>query len=107
MCDDKDCAGFMREIAPVVGKVWTVPLSTPRGIPAPALASHVRSAGISRVEPAASIAEAIEAAKADAAEAGRPVVIAGSLYLAGEVLAAAQNREPDPGELLRSDSVTT
>lgn len=107
MCDDKDCAGFMREIAPVVGKAWTVPLSTPRGIPAPTLANHVRSAGISRVESAASIAEAIEAAKADAAEAGRPVVIAGSLYLAGEVLAAAQNREPDPGELLRSDSATT
>ena len=102
MCGDKDSAGFMREIAPVAGKVWTVPLATPRGRPPEELAAFARGAGIREVAVAPSVRAGIAAARADAAAAGLPVVIAGSLYLAGEVLAAREGAAPDPGELLES-----
>ena len=100
MCEDKDSAGFLREIAPVAGKVWTVPLATPRGRAPETLAALARGAGIRETAVAPSVESGLAAARADAAAAGRPVVVAGSLYLAGEILAAREGSSPDPGELL-------
>lgn len=106
MCDDKDAAGFMREIAPLAGRVWTVPLATPRGVSAEKLAAFVRGAGVKNAVAAHSVAEAIDEARADAAASGSQVVIAGSLYLAGEVLASRASIPLDPGELLSPSSLS-
>ena len=88
MCADKDAAGFLRELVPVAGKVWTVPLSNPRGLAPEKLAAFARGAGLREVRACTTLAEGLDAARADAREAGRPVVVAGSLFLAGDVLAA-------------------
>lgn len=89
-CEDKDPAGFLRVLAPVVGKVWTVPLSNPRGLPSEKLADFARGAGLREVVACRSLAEGLEAARADARAAGRPVLACGSLFLVGEALAAQE-----------------
>ena len=87
-CADKDPAAFLRALAPVVGKVWTVPLSNPRGLPPETLAAFARGAGLREVVACPTLAEGLAAARADAREAGRPVLVAGSLFLAGDVLSS-------------------
>ena len=91
-CEDKDPAGFLRALAPVVGKVWTVPLATPRGLPPEKLAAFARGAGLREVAACRTLAEGLEAARADARAAGRAVLACGSLFLVGECLAAAAAR---------------
>lgn len=87
MCADKDPAGWLRALAPAVGKVWTVPLSNPRGLPPEKLAQFARGAGLREVRACATLEEGLEAARDDAKAAGRHVLVAGSLFLAGDVLA--------------------
>ena len=89
MCADKDPAGWLRALAPVVGNVRTVPLSNERGLPPEKLAAFARGAGLREARACASLAEGLAAARADAKEAGRPVLVCGSLFLAGDVLASA------------------
>ena len=89
MCADKDPAAFLRVLAPVVGKAWCVPISNPRGLPPEKLAAFARGAGLREVRACATLAEGLAAARADAKEAGRPVLVCGSLFLAGDVLASA------------------
>ena len=85
--DDKEQVGFLREIAPLVSKAWTIPIDAPRGCDAPASAAAARAAGIDAEARTAS--EAWKAARAWAAEApGRVVCATGSLYLR-QMLAAA------------------
>ena len=88
MCADKDPASFLRVLAPVVGKAWCVPITNPRGLPPEKLAAFARGAGLREVSACATLAEGLAAARADALAAGRPVLVAGSLFLAGDVLAA-------------------
>lgn len=88
MCADKDPAGYLQALAPAVGKVWTVPLSNPRGLPPEKLAAFARGAGLREVRACAALEEGLALARADAREAGRPVLVAGSLFLAGDVLAS-------------------
>ena len=92
MCADKDPASFLRILAPVVGKAWCVPITNPRGLPPEKLAAFARGAGLREVRACATLAEGRAAARADAEEADRPVLVTGSLFLAGDVLAAA---DPD------------
>ena len=87
-CEDKDPAGFLQALAPVVGKVWTVPLANPRGLPPEKLAAFARGAGLREVVACGSLAEGLAAARADARAAGRPVLVCGSLFLVGEAIAA-------------------
>ena len=84
-CADKDSEGFFRTVAPVCGRVWTVPLRNPRAAEPGALAAIARRHGLV-AEPCASLAEGLAAAKADALASGEPVVVCGSLFLVGEVL---------------------
>ncbi|MBQ9727786.1 MAG: bifunctional folylpolyglutamate synthase/dihydrofolate synthase [Kiritimatiellae bacterium] len=88
MCADKDPAGWLRALAPAVGKVWTVPLANPRGLPPEKLAAFARGAGLREVRACATLAEGLSLARDDARAAGRPVLVAGSLFLAGDVLSA-------------------
>lgn len=83
---DKDHAGFFRALAPAVERAWIVPVSSERAAPTAALAAAARAAGISAEE--ATLPTARRAADEWARAKSGVVCIAGSLYLAGEVLAA-------------------
>lgn len=97
-CGDKAVGEALREIAPLVSVAWTVPLANERGVAPEVLAESVRQAGVARVVAMKRVADGIEAASAWAAESEGVVLICGSLYLVGEVLALRGEGAPDPGE---------
>ena len=81
---DKDCRGFVKALAPLTKKCWAVPIHNERGMNLQDLVECFRTA---RVEvKGCSLAEALREAKTWALENDAMVCIAGSLYLAGEVL---------------------
>lgn len=83
---DKDAGGFFRALAPGVGRCWTVPVRSERASAPEALCAAARAAGIEAIATAsvdAGVGAAREWARQDG---GGWVCIAGSLYLAGEVL---------------------
>lgn len=82
---DKDAAGFLRAFSSLVDSVWVVPLDTPRAASTEALAVAARQAGFS-VTARADVGKACQEAREWAQAHGGAVCIAGSLYLAGEVL---------------------
>lgn len=86
MISTKDPRGFLDHFRALVPKVLTVPFGYPAALPAAALADAARSAGL-----AATACDSLDAALATVAtDPGRlppRVLITGSLYLAGEVLA--------------------
>jgi dihydrofolate synthase/folylpolyglutamate synthase len=86
MCADKDTPGFLRALDLPARKVWTAPLSHPRGHTPEALAALVRARGWS-VEAAHALSGALAKARIWALAEGGAVVICGSLFLAGDVLA--------------------
>lgn len=90
MLNTKDAAGLLRPLAPNLRGLRTVAIpGEANTLPAEALAEAARSVGVA-AEPAASLAEAIsgiaETLRASPAGPAR-VIITGSLYLAGRVLA--------------------
>jgi len=87
MMSDKDHAGFFSALAGGTGRAWTVPIATPRAASAAELCDRARAAGLDAT-PAGSIEAAIAEARAWARARGTWTVVTGSLYLAGEVLAA-------------------
>ncbi len=102
-CGDKAVGKALREIAPLVSAAWAVPLANPRGLTPDALAGELREAGIPSVVPMPSVAEGLEAAAAWAQDNQGTVLICGSLFLVGEVLALRGDLgEIDPGESLRA-----
>jgi dihydrofolate synthase/folylpolyglutamate synthase len=84
MCGDKDMAGFFKPLARRLKRVWAVRLRTPRSVDTARIVETAFAFGL-RAE-TASLAEAREAARKWALEAGGVVCVAGSLFLAGEVL---------------------
>jgi len=87
MLSTKDCEGFLRNFAGLARRVIAVPMHQERAVPARALADLAQSIGIPAlarddIESALGVA-----GKLDLEPAPR-VLITGSLYLAGEVLAA-------------------
>jgi len=88
---DKDCRGFMSALAPLVGRCWAVAIHNERAKPLPELIACMRESGMQVT--GAELLPAIDEAKAWARENNGVVCIAGSLFLAGEVLAAAGNRD--------------
>ena len=82
---DKDAAGFFRAMAPAVARCWTVPVRCERASPPAALRDAARAAGIEAAA-ADSVGAAVGEAREWARGAGGWICIAGSLYLAGEVL---------------------
>lgn len=86
-CADKEPAEFLRILAPLVSTCYTVPLTNPRGLPPERLAEFCRGAGLREVQACATLREGLDRAQADARAAGRPLLICGSLFLVGDVLA--------------------
>ena len=86
MLASKDSEGFLRNFSGLARHVITVPISHDKSVPAPELADIARGVNIPAIA-----REGIDAALAAAADLGLApaprVIITGSLYLAGEVLA--------------------
>jgi len=80
-CGDKDVDSVLTTLAPFVASGVAVKTGNPRSLPADEVARRMRSAGI-RAEAADSLGRAVEIARAT----GAPILIAGSLFLAGEAL---------------------
>jgi len=86
LLDTKSAEDFLRPLAPHAEGVVAVTIpDTLAAIPAGELAARARSAGLA-AQPAASVAQALDAILARAPEAPLRVLICGSLYLAGAVL---------------------
>ncbi len=78
--EDKDAAGFLRALKPLVSAAWTLPIDAPRGTTAEHAAVQARAVGIEAVP--CTVSGAWDAACAWASsEPGRLVVVAGSLYM--------------------------
>ena len=88
MLTTKDPVGFFRPFAGLVRKVFTVPVpSSNAGRDPGELAEMARTAGL-LAEPVADVATALDRIAADPQVLGAPrILIVGSLYLAGTVLA--------------------
>ncbi len=106
-CSDKDVAETLSILAPRVKRAIAVKTNNPRSIDAPVLAAAMREAGIDSSS-ASSLREALDSAGVDTAFASEPeVLVCGSLFLAGEALAALGaypwgDLRFDPSELLKS-----
>jgi dihydrofolate synthase/folylpolyglutamate synthase len=108
-CDDKDSVEFLRTLLPAVKRAWAVPVPSPRSLVAAETAMRMRAAGATDVT-AAEFPEALKAARTWAENNNGLVLICGSLFLAGQALAAL-NAYPwttdgtliiaDPNEQLR------
>lgn len=85
LLSDKDGRGFAAALAPVIRRAWAVPIQNERALPQDQLVACLRNSGM-EVE-AATLADALAGSKAWAKENDGAVCIAGSLFLAGEVLA--------------------
>ena len=102
-CADKAVGEALREIAPLVSAAWAVPLSNPRGLAPGALAAELAAAGIAAAIAMPSVEEGVEAATAWAEDNQGTVLICGSLFLVGEVLALREGLGAiDPSEALRA-----
>ena len=84
MCDDKDAAGFAHALGGIVKHCWAVAIQTERST-SPAMLARLAGAE-GWVAESASLDNALRQAREWAAAANGAVCIAGSLFLAGEVL---------------------
>ena len=83
-----DDADFLAQIAPLAASIHCVTIpDQPASLSAERLAAEAGKLHAG-ARPAASVAGALQAIDSGSGEAGRPVMICGSLYLAGHVLAA-------------------
>jgi dihydrofolate synthase / folylpolyglutamate synthase len=85
VCGDKDLHGILQPFAGRARRVWAVPLRTPRGRGPDDIAAA--AAVLNIPAETASLDAALRDARAWAVENDGAVAIAGSLFLAGEVLA--------------------
>ena len=84
LLSDKDCKGFVKALAPLVKKCWAVPIQNERGMKLEDLVACFRS---ERLEvKGGPLTDALREARGWALENDAVICIAGSLYLAGEVL---------------------
>jgi dihydrofolate synthase / folylpolyglutamate synthase len=87
MLSTKDSAGFLRNFSGLARRVITVPIHQHNALPAAALADIARGIGIPAIDRDDIVSALAVTGKLELAPAPR-VLITGSLYLAGEVLAA-------------------
>jgi len=85
MCADKDVAGVVRLLAGVTRRVWAVPIANARTLPAKELAALFAAAGVEATAVDV-VADALREAEAWAIREDCAVIIAGSIFLLGEVL---------------------
>lgn len=78
---DKNAAELLRLLRPIADEVWLVPVASERGADVAGLALAADAAGFAKVR-SSGLADALEEARRD----GSPVLVTGSLFLAGEVL---------------------
>jgi dihydrofolate synthase/folylpolyglutamate synthase len=84
MCSDKDRRGFLAAFGRQVRRLWAVPIESDRCTPPEELVAIGKAMGWEATT--ASVGEALAAAQAWARECGGAVCVAGSLFLAGQVL---------------------
>ncbi|MEE8535787.1 MAG: bifunctional folylpolyglutamate synthase/dihydrofolate synthase, partial [Kiloniellales bacterium] len=85
MLDNKDLGGFLKPLAPLAGRVQTVAIAgAPASLSAEQAAAEAKAAGIA-AQPSPDLDSALRAVAAGSVP-GR-ILICGSLYLAGQVLA--------------------
>jgi dihydrofolate synthase/folylpolyglutamate synthase len=87
MLSTKDHAGFLRNFTGLVRRVFAVPIHQDKGVPVEEIAAAARAAGMP-ADACPSIEDALAASAALGFDPPPRVLITGSLYLAGEVLAA-------------------
>jgi dihydrofolate synthase/folylpolyglutamate synthase len=80
---DKDASGVVAALLPIASRVICVPVRSPRALPPAELAALIRKQadGVP-----VSISESLDGALADARSGTGRILIAGSLFLAGEAL---------------------
>lgn len=83
---DKDPASFIAAFHGRIRNTWLVPIHSERAMPIDEVKR--RLASVPHVDSCATLGDAVDAARRWSSEEGGIVVIAGSLYLAGEVLAS-------------------
>ena len=104
-CGDKDVAQVLRILAPHVSRGFAVRTNNPRSLSAEDAAAKMREIGIS-AEPCGSLEEALSKAGKGTGPSA-PALVCGSLFLAGEALAAlgaypwGDVSRADPSESLR------
>ena len=99
MLATKDCAGYLRNFSGLARRVFAIPIpNQEKSLPAEAVAQAARSVGIP-AERYATIEEALAATSRLELDPAPRILIAGSLYLAGEVL--AKNGTPPECSLRR------
>jgi dihydrofolate synthase/folylpolyglutamate synthase len=87
---DKETARLLQTLRAIADQVWLVPVRNPRGLAPDELRPMAEAARFAVIR-AGSVAPCLDAARTS----GRPVLVAGSLFLAGEVLALLEG-EPEP-----------
>jgi dihydrofolate synthase / folylpolyglutamate synthase len=85
---DKDVSGVLRVLREIADEVWLVPVAGARGAPVDDLRPAAVAAGFTAVH-----ASTVEEVLAEARPGGAPVLVTGSLFLAGEVLALLEGAE--------------
>ncbi len=101
-CGDKAVGAALKEIAPLVAQAWTVPIANERSLSPDEVADLARQAGLAAVVPMETVADGIAAATDWAQDCQGTVVICGSLFLVGEVLAQMEGDDGlDPSEAVR------
>ena len=86
---DKDVAQLLRTLRSIADEVWLVPVNSARGMTPADLRSLAEAAGYAAIHESF-VVESLASARTSA----RPVLVAGSLFLAGEVLAILRNACP-------------
>lgn len=79
---DKDIGGLLRFLRQIADEIWLVPVDSERGADAGELRAAALGAGFARVHTGSAM-DALAAAR----KGEKPVLVTGSLFLAGEVLA--------------------
>lgn len=92
MCEDKDIAGFVSIVAGQTKHVYCCPIPGERGIAPDRLAAFYTKQGV-EVEICPSVELAVNAAEIYATSVGLPVLITGSVFLAGAVLDMGSGNE--------------
>ena len=81
---DKDASGVIAALLPIAARIICVPVRSPRALPPVELAAWVRAQSLSI---SVSVVETLSSALAQARADSERILVAGSLFLAGEMLA--------------------
>mgnify|MGYP003351403463 FL=1 len=95
MLSDKDVAGVIAVLKPLVAQWFVAGLSGPRGGTAEALAEKLAAAGVTAVACFADVEAALQAAR-DVAGVDDKIIVFGSFYTVSEAMQAVQKLQTRP-----------